>query len=80
MGTEIIEAVYEHGRFRLIQPAELKLAEGQKVRLVMEPIVTSNDILTLATQIFDGLTGDQVDAIEEHFQRRENFFRARQPL
>jgi len=38
MTTETVEAVYEHGSFRRVAPADLKLAEGQKVRLVVEPI------------------------------------------
>ncbi len=38
METETIEAVYEHGGFRLITPLDAHFAEGQKVRLVVEPI------------------------------------------
>ena len=38
MKTEAIEALYEHGGFRFVAPANLELSEGQKVRLVVEPI------------------------------------------
>ena len=34
MKPETIEAIYEDGGFRPVAPADLKLAEGQKVRLV----------------------------------------------
>ncbi|MCX5646392.1 MAG: antitoxin family protein [Phycisphaerae bacterium] len=45
MKTETIEAVYEHGSFRVIAPADLELAEGQKVRLVIEPIEKPDECL-----------------------------------
>lgn len=72
MTTETIEAIYEHGGFRLITPVKLKLAEGQKVHLVVEPIEKPVDILALAARVYEGLTDDQIDSIER--QRREDFF------
>ncbi len=77
MTTEPVEAVYEHGSFRLVAPADLKLAEGQKVRLVVETIEKPDDILALAAQVYEGLTDDQIDSIEEHSRRRGDFFGAR---
>jgi len=75
MTTETVEAVYEHGGFRLVAPPELELAEGQKVRLVVEPIQQPGDILALAARVYEGLTGDEIDAIEDHCRRTEDFFR-----
>ncbi len=74
MKTETVEAVYEHGGFRLVAPVDLKLVEGQKVRLVVEPIEKPEEILALATQVYEGLTDDQIDSIEEHAGRRRDFF------
>lgn len=79
MTTETVEAVYEHGGFRLVAPVDLKLAEGQKVRLVVEPIEQSDDILSLAARVYEGLTEDEIDSIEKHTRRREDFFRERTP-
>ena len=74
MATETIEAIYEQGGFRVVTPGKLKLTEGQKVLLLVESIEKPEDILALATRVYDGLTDDQVDSIEQHIRRRENFF------
>ncbi|MGA3118388.1 MAG: antitoxin family protein [Syntrophobacteraceae bacterium] len=74
MATETIEAVYEHGSFRLIAPVDMNFAEGQKVRLVVEQIGNPDDILALAAQVYEGLSDEQIDSIEQHCRRRENFF------
>ena len=74
MKTETIEAVYERGSFRLVAPADLALAEGQKVRLVVEPIEKPDDMLALASRVYEGLTNDQIDSIEQHTARRQGFF------
>ena len=74
MATETIEAVYEHGGFRPIAPVDMNLTEGQKVRLVVEPIEKPDDILALAAQVYEGLSNEQIDSIEQHSRRRENFF------
>jgi predicted DNA-binding antitoxin AbrB/MazE fold protein len=70
MKTETIEAVYEHGSFRPVAPADLELAEGQKVRLVVEPIEEPGDVLALAARVYEGLTDEQIDVIEQHMARR----------
>ena len=70
MKTETIEAVYEHGGFRVIAPADLELAEGQKVRLVVEPIEDPDEVLALARRVYEGLTDEQIDSLEQHMARR----------
>ncbi len=74
MTTETIEAVYEHGGFRPVTPESITLEEGQKVRIVVEPLEKQDNVLSLATQVYEGLSEDEIDAIEQHIQRRENFF------
>lgn len=74
MATEIIEAIYEQGGFRIINPRNLKLIEGQKVLLIMEPIKEPEDILAIATRVYDGLTDGQIDSIGKHIWRRKDFF------
>ena len=70
MKTEAIEAAYEHGGFRLVAPADLELAEGQKVRLVLQPIEEADDMLALATRVYEGLTDDQIASIGQYMARR----------
>lgn len=79
MKTEAIEAVYEHGSFRPVVPADLELAEGQKVRLVVEPIEDPDEVLALARRVYEGLTDEQIDSLEQHTARREDFFGERTP-
>lgn len=74
MKPETIEAIYEDGGFRPVAPGDLKLTEGQKVRLVVEPIAEPDHLLALAAQVYEGLTAEQIDAIERHARRREDFF------
>lgn len=45
-----------------------------KVKLVVEPVETPEDILNLAAEVYDGLTIEEISEIESHIQRRENFF------
>jgi len=73
MKTQIIEAVYEGGGFRPVAPTDLEFAEGQKVRLLIEPIEEPGDVLALARRVYEGLTDEQINSIERHMARREDF-------
>jgi len=57
----------------------MKLAEGQKVRLLVEPLEQADDILALAVRVYEGLTNEEIDSIEEHTRRRKGFFADRCP-
>jgi len=72
MATETIEAVYEYGGFRPITPVDINLMEGQKGCLRVEPFETPDDILALAAQVYEGLSADQIDSIEQHTRRRKD--------
>ncbi len=74
MSTETIEAVYAQGCFHPIIPVDMNLAEGQKVRPAIEPIEKPDDILALAAQVYEGLSEEEIDSIEHHSRRREDFF------
>ena len=52
----------------------MNFAEGQKVRLIVGQIEKPDDIPALAAQVYDGLSDEQIDSIERHLRRRENFF------
>lgn len=71
---EIIEAIYEKGVFKPLQ--ELELPEGQHVRLVVETRegTTSDEMLALAAQVYEGLAPEEVDAVEDIACHRGDFF------
>ena len=70
---ETIDAIYVHGVFKPLKaPA---IPDGQRVRLVVETVIaTPEDLLALAAQVYEGLSSEQVDAIEEIAIDRRNFF------
>jgi predicted DNA-binding antitoxin AbrB/MazE fold protein len=75
MMDRTVDAVYEHGGFRVLNPTPLQLAEGQQVRLIIEgPTENSNFLLDLAAQVYDGLSSEDVDAIERIALDRHDFF------
>jgi predicted DNA-binding antitoxin AbrB/MazE fold protein len=71
--TQIIDAIYEHGTFRPIAPPTLALSEGQQVRLVVEA-TTADDVLSLAFQVYAGLSEQDVNEVETIALDRSAFF------
>jgi predicted DNA-binding antitoxin AbrB/MazE fold protein len=72
---QTVEAIYEGGGFRLIDPANLQLFEGQKVRLIIEPPDQSaTSPLDLAAQVYEGLSDSQIEEIERIALDRDDFF------
>ena len=62
---QTLEAIYENGVFRPLK--SLKLSEGQQVWLMVETNLerTPEDMLNLAAQVYQGLSDEQVDEIEQ---------------
>ncbi|MFY9225397.1 MAG: antitoxin AF2212-like protein [Blastocatellia bacterium] len=78
MSKTIIKALYEKGIFRPLTPSEIKLAEGQIVKLEVETKETVEDILKLATQVYEGLSENEIEEIENISKRQEKFFSNRE--
>ena len=74
MAVETIEAVCERGGFRPVSPEKFHFAEGQKVRLVVERMETPEEILALATEVYEGLSETEVEEIERHGRRDLGFW------
>jgi len=70
----MVEAVYEQGMFRLVQSPLVPLQEGQRVRIAIDTELTTQDILTLATSVFDGLSEQDVQEIDTITRQRNPFF------
>lgn len=70
--TQILDAVFENGMFRPVKP--IALTEGQTVRLVVETD-TAEDILILAAKVYEGLSDDDVRAVEQISLDRRDWFK-----
>jgi len=75
--TITLDAVFENG---LLRPLEhLHLPNGVKVRIVVEQPVDcgADEILNLARRVYQDLTEEEIDAIEQLATNREGFFAGR---
>jgi len=70
-----VDAVFEHGVFRLLAPQNVRIPEGQIVRLAIEPVESPEDILELAGQVYAGLSDKEIEEIETIIFERNNFFK-----
>jgi predicted DNA-binding antitoxin AbrB/MazE fold protein len=71
MSQSVIDAIYEHGSLRLIDPDSLPLQEGQRVRLVVSP---EPDVLQLAAEVYAGLSEEEIGQVESIALNRKGFF------
>jgi predicted DNA-binding antitoxin AbrB/MazE fold protein len=74
MSTQTLEAFYQKGSFQLLQAPPLPLREGQRVQITISTEVSPDDVLLLVTTIFDGLSTEEIAAIQEIVLQRKCFF------
>jgi len=74
MTTETLEAIFEHGTFRLLGSPNILLRDGQQVRLVVETEESPETILALATTVYAGFSTGEIAGIEQIALHRLNFF------
>lgn len=78
---QTVEAIFEHGVFRVLNASDLPLSEGQQVRLIIEtPTENSAELLDLAAQVYEGLSSRDIDEIERIALERGDFFGAEKRL
>lgn len=72
-----MDAVYQGGVFKPVSPPELP--EGERVRLTVERVTQTkpDDILKLASRVYDGLSQQDIDEIEDMARHRALFDDAR---
>ena len=70
-------AVFEHGVFRVLTPQNIRIPEGQTVRLMVEPVKSPEEILELAGQVYEGLSEQEIREVEDIIFDRSNFFSER---
>ena len=73
--SQLLEAVFEHGVFRLLDPVTAPLPEGRHVRLIVETEPASEDLLELAGQVYEGLSVQQINGVEQIALDRQHFFK-----
>lgn len=73
--SQVIDAIFINGNFKPLNGGHIPLAEGQRVRLIVEtPPNSDKDLVELAGQVYEGLTDEQVHEIETIAVDRSNFF------
>jgi predicted DNA-binding antitoxin AbrB/MazE fold protein len=75
---QTIDAVFENGSFRPLDNHSLPFLQGQRVKLIVEaPSEPQEDLVELATQVYEGLSDKEVDEIEQIALDRRDFFPTR---
>ncbi len=76
---QTIEAVYEHGTFKVVHPEKVDLPNGQKVSIIVERRLTPQEMSDLAGSVYDGLSKEEIDEIERIALDRSNYFDSHKP-
>lgn len=71
---QTLKAIYENGVFRPLEKPEL--TEGQSVKITVETTTpfTPQEMLQLASEVYEGLSETDIDEIEEIALKRDYFF------
>jgi predicted DNA-binding antitoxin AbrB/MazE fold protein len=78
---QTIDAVFENGSFRPLDEQPLPFAQGQRVKLIIEaPAESPEDLIELAGQVYEGLSDQDVNEIEQIALDRSEFFPKRTAL
>lgn len=71
--TQTIDAVYENGMFKPVDPNKVCVPDGRRVVLVVEEQALLEP-LRLAAQVYKGLSTNDIDVIEKIAIDRSHFF------
>jgi hypothetical protein len=71
--TLTCEAIFENGVFRPVGVLRSPILEGQAVHLTVEA-PSPEEILKLAGQVYEGLSAEQIDAVERIALDRRSWF------
>ncbi len=74
---DAMDAIYEHGVFRVLDSDAVKLPDGQRVRLTAEPVDALQSGVDMLMHLYDGLTEEEIDEIEKAIFDRRDFFSGR---
>jgi predicted DNA-binding antitoxin AbrB/MazE fold protein len=69
-----LDAVYEHGVFRVIDPQEIEIPEGQRVRVSFEVSPDSqDDPLEMLDNFYEGMSEEDIAEVEKIMLDRSNW-------
>jgi predicted DNA-binding antitoxin AbrB/MazE fold protein len=73
--TQTIEAIYQNGIFKPLNPISEELAEGERVEItIKDKRLSPDEMLKLAGQVYEGLSDEDIEEIERIALDRSNFF------
>ena len=73
--TQTIEAIYQNGMFKPLNPVSEEIAEGETVEItIKDKRLSPDEMLKLASQIYEGLTEEDINEVERIALDRSNFF------
>ena len=71
---QTLDAVYEHGAFRVIDPQEIEIPEGQRVRVSFEVSPDErDDPLEMLDNFYEGMSEEDIAEIEKIMLDRSNW-------
>jgi predicted DNA-binding antitoxin AbrB/MazE fold protein len=72
MNMQEIHAIYENGAFYPLRPQDVTASNGDRVTLIVQS-ESLPEALRLATQVYAGLTPEEIDNIEQVMLDRTHF-------
>lgn len=73
--TQTIEAIYQNGMFKPLNPISDEFEEGETVEItISEKTLSPEEMLKLASQVYEGLSEEDIEEIERIALDRSNFF------
>lgn len=73
--SQTIEAIYQNGMFLPLNPISEEIAEGETVEItISEKKLSPEEMLKLASQVYEGLSEEDIAEIERIALDRSNFF------
>ena len=70
-----IEAIYQNGMFKPLKPIPETILEGETVEIaIYEKKLSPEEMLELASRVYEGLSDEDIAEIEKIALDRSNFF------
>ncbi len=72
---QTIEAIYQNGMFKPLKPVSENISEGETVEItIKEKRLSPDEMLELASRVYEGLSDEDINEIEKIALERSNFF------
>ena len=73
--TQTMEAIYENGVFKPLNNVSAEITEGGKVEItITDKRLSAEEMLKLASQVYEGLSEEDINEVEQIALDRSNFF------